>query len=654
MKRIAALIITLSIILSVPSGALYSDDAAVASHARQAVTLMYDLDVMRGDGNSFRPDDLLTREEMFRIMFSLTSVGGVMTDGENTLYAGKLAALASGLRDSGDIAYWAKSYAAYALEGGYFLGNGNGQLNPKGNLTYIECATVLLRLLGYKESDFHAGCTADECYWTSNAAILAQANGLFDGLPTVDTGARITRQNIALMISNALSAVHSTDAGARTLIELLFGIPSAASVEKRAILVSCDSNGKYTDINGKTYNFGSYGAGYSLLRREAMWVEAKEKDGSVKYTLAPHAVSEGWTEMTTVFSELKYLPSGTVYLYDNGGAAPVGKINPAQLLALDNNPYDVWTFRYKDGTVFCDRGLVTFRTYSGGAGYTGLSAEAGDTVAAVYDQLTGRYRVVGVAARTYADAGLGSAQYRIPTLRFTGGAELSAAIEAMRPAQDTSAVNSDTDGDGLPDKTIVTKKYLDTYAGYAVAAGEERIDSTLELAIPDGKYAVLWLASSPVIKVSGKVSADYTGYIGGTLVRFSDIALDSEADAVGRLGAFVKIERKAYAFDANLNRLYKTSVTLLDSGELLSDYGFIEQYIGVSGYSDRATFLSMKDGKNSGEKTINTAAESCPYENIYFIVPLQTRIAASGGEYSNGYFVYNGDLYIIPASRMTF
>ena len=53
----------------------YHDTGALPADRREALVLLYDLNIMRGSGGQFRPDDELTRQEMFRVMYSIM-VGG--------------------------------------------------------------------------------------------------------------------------------------------------------------------------------------------------------------------------------------------------------------------------------------------------------------------------------------------------------------------------------------------------------------------------------------------------------------------------------------------------------------------------------------------------------------------------------------------------
>ncbi|NIK78687.1 hypothetical protein FHS15_003833 [Paenibacillus castaneae] len=91
------------------------------------------------DGN-FRPNDVITREEIAIILNKAMSIAG------KPLAQGTTTSLAA-FTDSDQIAGWAKQEVADAVNSGLLLGMPNGQLQPKESATRAQAAAVILRLL---------------------------------------------------------------------------------------------------------------------------------------------------------------------------------------------------------------------------------------------------------------------------------------------------------------------------------------------------------------------------------------------------------------------------------------------------------------------------------------------------------------------------
>ncbi|MBR6740004.1 MAG: S-layer homology domain-containing protein [Clostridia bacterium] len=644
MKRFVALAAALCIILSVSAAGAYSDKDKISPSAAEAVELMYDLDIMRGDGVNFRPNANITREEMFRVVYSLTSVGGRMTEAEQGYWSAVMEEHAPNVPDADKIASWAYPYAGYCLEKGYFVGSSDGSLRPKSEIGAVECATVLLRLLGYTETDFHAGCSAGVCYWASNVTLLSDILGLLNGVSDEGYGAGVTRENVAVMIGNALASVHSTDPAGRMLIDVLFGIRSIEEVVKTDVLISADGRGGYVGVSGRSYDFGELAPGYSLLRKEVSWVEAEGENGKV-YIVPPSVITEGWSVKTLKLSEITSVLKGTVYVYDNGGAEPSHVVDFEHMLTLDNNPYDVMTLTYKDGVILCNRAQTLFRT-----------AEDGRVTAVTVDALTGETRTVGAAERMYTDEGFSTEGLDIPIIRFEGRQALEDALVALPTLDQLDGEAVDTDSDGLADRILKVRSYVEMYEGFAVGAGQEVTDLTPELELDKGESAVVWLVEGPTVrKDSNGTHADYIGYVGDRLVRVSDIEINDTSDAVGSKGGFIKaINYGTPTYNPNVFT-YKRMVLELAGHETMADYGYVSQYVGIEGYDYRVQLISLKGPAYSGERIIDTDRDDCPYEDVVMLSPLKTRLASDGNtNWKNAYFVLGGKIYFIPVGCLVY
>jgi len=235
MKKLISLVLALAMALSMTAFAI---PVMVDTTADAAIECMYNLDIMRGDEGGFRPDDYLTRQEMFAIMYRLYEAVGAMDEDAQNRW--QMYAMAAGayVGDMGTVDGWATPYAAYNWVSGIFVGDEDGNLNPHANLSYLECATVLLRALGYSEAELTAGGT-----WALNVLQYGEDNGLWEAIETTDFNAPITRVHIAMMIYNALKA---------NFYELLsdnFGFEAFAQIEQIAVVTAYYAAAKQICLN---------------------------------------------------------------------------------------------------------------------------------------------------------------------------------------------------------------------------------------------------------------------------------------------------------------------------------------------------------------------------------------------------------------------
>jgi hypothetical protein len=115
------------------SGSWYSDAVGAAVHA--GIITGYQ------DG-SFKPQQHVTREEM-AVMLSRAAayIGAVLGSGTNT------ESLLAPYTDGSRVSEWAQAAVSELIASELLLGNQNGLLNPKANLTRAEMAVVMKRFL---------------------------------------------------------------------------------------------------------------------------------------------------------------------------------------------------------------------------------------------------------------------------------------------------------------------------------------------------------------------------------------------------------------------------------------------------------------------------------------------------------------------------
>ncbi|MCD7776028.1 MAG: S-layer homology domain-containing protein [Firmicutes bacterium] len=83
---------------------------------------------------TFSPDEPITREQIATIIWRYIGANASSYD-------------LSSFTDSGEISEYAKTAVAWAVENGLIIGNGDGTLNPKGEATRAEIATLIMRVV---------------------------------------------------------------------------------------------------------------------------------------------------------------------------------------------------------------------------------------------------------------------------------------------------------------------------------------------------------------------------------------------------------------------------------------------------------------------------------------------------------------------------
>ena len=112
--------------------ALFDDVAAQAWYAA-AVNWAAAGDVADGyGGGRFGPEDPITREQMAAMLWRYA--GRPESDGSLSAFT-----------DSGQVSGWAAEAMTWAVEQGLITGVGGGRLNPQGQASRAEAATILMR-----------------------------------------------------------------------------------------------------------------------------------------------------------------------------------------------------------------------------------------------------------------------------------------------------------------------------------------------------------------------------------------------------------------------------------------------------------------------------------------------------------------------------
>lgn len=188
-KRFISLCLTLAL-AAAPAGAVFSDISS--GSLQQTASVLNSLGIMQGTGNSrFEPGRSLTRAEFCKLAVTAMGIDDASPYASYTIFPDVHAS------------HWAARYVNAALRHPEFKDNyiirgyADGTFGPDKPLTYGEVCTMLLRMLGYKESDIGP-------FWPADYIAQANALGLTRGVSLRDAKTPVTRGDVATMLLNTL------------------------------------------------------------------------------------------------------------------------------------------------------------------------------------------------------------------------------------------------------------------------------------------------------------------------------------------------------------------------------------------------------------------------------------------------------------------
>ena len=154
---------------------------------------------MQGTGNNrFEPNRPLTRAEFCKLAVTAMGIDDASPYASYTIFPDVHAS------------HWAARYVNAALRHPDFKDNyiirgyADGTFGPDRQLTYGEVCTMLLRMLGYKESDIGP-------FWPADYIAQANALGLTQGVSIKDAKTPVTRADAATMLLNTLGTSTRSD-----------------------------------------------------------------------------------------------------------------------------------------------------------------------------------------------------------------------------------------------------------------------------------------------------------------------------------------------------------------------------------------------------------------------------------------------------------
>ena len=343
-KKITALMLAV-IMLS----GLYTVNVSAANERWQQDTemaeLLSGLDIMVGDDEgNFDFDSNVTRAQMSKIAVVSSSY-------KNTVALGLQFSPFSDVKGT----YWGAPYIRAAVSACIVEGYIDGTFRPDGVVTYEEAVTMMLRVLGYTESDFGASYPYGQI---GTAERLKMTDGI-----NRQIGEPMTRRDVAKLVCNAL------DTKSKTINQDLIAVHDCQFIEDVTIIASqtddkslgsdeiSTSAGKYRIDD--TFNDSYVGCKGDMV----------VKDG--KYFVAFSTDSEYKSEKYIVYSTL----NDAILCYSDGNNTSIKqfKISDSTTCYKDSVAYTYGTLRQQMemGDVvrirYRDNGEVDYISYSEGS-----------------------------------------------------------------------------------------------------------------------------------------------------------------------------------------------------------------------------------------------------------------------------------------------
>lgn len=183
-KKILALILAMTIFMTVPSFAASFSDVDMSTEAGQAIGVLSELGILSGMGDgTFSPNAPLTRAQFAKIAVCImgkTNEAVVTTDAFSDV-------------KSTD---WYSGYVNVVAKEGIITGYPDGSFGADESITYAQTITILIRLLGYDASDVGHR-------WPQGYVDKAKVLGVTDGVSFSNNDA-ITREAASLFIYRTL------------------------------------------------------------------------------------------------------------------------------------------------------------------------------------------------------------------------------------------------------------------------------------------------------------------------------------------------------------------------------------------------------------------------------------------------------------------
>ena len=260
LKKILALVMALVMSMSlvtIANAADFTDNDDISYE--EAADVMNAIGVIEGyEDGSFDPNGTLVREEAATLVTR-------MLLGSNASNLG----IESSSFDDVAMTRWSAPAIEYCVSLGIIDGAGDGNFYPRGQLTAVAFAKVLLTALGYDaDTEGLVGTT-----WSVNTAALAMEVGLDDGIEDLTWNAAITREQAAQMALNTIKAPLVAYEGGVTVVvgdtPVSFGSGDAYYITTTLAREQRISDEQLSNSNDYTVEFGERYFPNLRLNREA-------------------------------------------------------------------------------------------------------------------------------------------------------------------------------------------------------------------------------------------------------------------------------------------------------------------------------------------------------------------------------------------------
>ncbi|MCI8475272.1 MAG: hypothetical protein HFF07_08050 [Oscillospiraceae bacterium] len=172
------------------SAADFSDADKISN--TDAVNTLVSLGVINGkDDGSFAPEEIVSRAQMAKMICV------ALNGGKDFKYGTKPTPTYSDIKG-----HWAESYIEYCSGLNIIAGQGDGTFNPDGPVTASAASKMMLVAIGY-DADEEGMVGVD---WEINTNRIADSNGFYKGLNSLNISEGLTRDNAAQVIFNGCGA----------------------------------------------------------------------------------------------------------------------------------------------------------------------------------------------------------------------------------------------------------------------------------------------------------------------------------------------------------------------------------------------------------------------------------------------------------------
>lgn len=262
LKKLISLVLVVAMIASICVVGMFSAAAEDVSNYPNAADVITTLKVMEGDEGGMRYQDTVTREEAATIICRLLlnpTVASLLKGAVNAPFE--------------DTTGWSAGYVAYLKDKGIVNGKTATTFDPKGNVTGLEFAKMLLTSLGYGKAGEYVGAS-----WDINTIVDANTLKIFAGTKAASLTEPATREECMLYAYNVLfkdTVAYSKDKG---IYESTGKILAATSFDLGKEEPSVDLFGRLTyiykigeKIGVTTPNTAAYKGTFTALNSDVLY-----------------------------------------------------------------------------------------------------------------------------------------------------------------------------------------------------------------------------------------------------------------------------------------------------------------------------------------------------------------------------------------------